>query len=84
LADDHRIVADITMPHLSGIVALAQWRDLYRVNPALRDRFAANAGPSSPSPPGEVAAGRTEIPQKTIAIVERGEIGYRPFEPGFP
>jgi hypothetical protein len=58
--------------------------DLYRLNPALRDRFAADARAIVSEPPGEAAAGWSEIPQKTVAIVERGEIELRPFEPRVP
>ncbi len=58
--------------------------DLYRLNPALRDRFSADARAIVSEPPGEAAAGWSEIPQKTVAIVDRGEISYRPFEPRVP
>jgi glutamine amidotransferase len=58
--------------------------DLYRLNPALRDRFAADARAIVSEPPGEAAVGWSEIPQKTVAIVERGEIELRPFEPRVP
>jgi glutamine amidotransferase len=55
--------------------------DLYRLNPALRDRFSADARAIVSEPPGDVAAAWTEIPQSTAVIVEQGEIEHRPFEP---
>ncbi|HXV61987.1 MAG TPA: class II glutamine amidotransferase [Vicinamibacteria bacterium] len=57
--------------------------DLYELNPALRDRFSADARAIVSEPPGEAASGWTEIPQSSVAIVERGEIVYRPFEPRY-
>jgi glutamine amidotransferase len=58
--------------------------DLYRLNPALRERFSADSRAIVSEPLGEVAAGWTEIPQSTVAIVERGQIEFRPFEPRLP
>ena len=55
--------------------------DLYRLNPALRDRFAADARAIVSEPPGDAAAGWSEIPQGTAVTVERGAIEARPFEP---
>lgn len=55
--------------------------DLYRLNPALRERFAADARVVVSEPPGSAAAGWAEIPQSTVALVERGEVTYRPFDP---
>ncbi|MGH9323104.1 MAG: class II glutamine amidotransferase [Vicinamibacteria bacterium] len=55
--------------------------DLYQLNPALRDRFSADARAIVSEPPGDVAAAWTEIPQSTAVILGRGEIEHRPFEP---
>jgi glutamine amidotransferase len=58
--------------------------DLYELNPTLRDRFSANARAIVSEPPGEAAAGWSEVPQSTVAIVERGEVTVRPFAPRAP
>jgi hypothetical protein len=58
--------------------------DLYRLNPGLRDRFAADARAIVSEPPGEAAAGWTEIPQSTLVVIERGEIEKLPFAPRSP
>lgn len=55
--------------------------DLYRLNPDLRDRFSADARAVVSEPPGNAAAGWTEVPQSTVITVEAGEVRSRPFEP---
>jgi glutamine amidotransferase len=54
--------------------------DLYRLNPALRERFSSDARAIVSEPPGDVAAAWTEIPQSTAVILEGGEIQHRRFE----
>jgi glutamine amidotransferase len=58
--------------------------DLCRLNPALRDRFSADARAIVSEPPGNAAAGWTEIGQGIVAVVEGGEVDYRPFRPRRP
>jgi predicted glutamine amidotransferase len=58
--------------------------DLYTFNPGLRERFSADARAVVSEPMGDAAAGWTEIPQSTVAIVRGGNVEYQPFEARSP
>jgi glutamine amidotransferase len=55
--------------------------DLYRLNASLRDRFSADARAVVSEPLSEAAEAWIEIPQSTAAIIEHGQVEYRPFAP---
>jgi glutamine amidotransferase len=55
--------------------------DLSRLNPALRDRFSANARAVVSEPLADVADAWVSIQQSTAVVVHDGEIAYRPFRP---
>ena len=55
--------------------------DLYRLNPALEGRFAANARAVVSEPLADVADAWVSIPQSTAVIVHGEEVSYRPFRP---
>jgi glutamine amidotransferase len=55
--------------------------DLYRLNPALRHRFAPNARAVVSEPMADVADAWVQIPERTSVVVEDDRVTHRPFRP---